>query len=82
MGAGVFRSFRVETPNGVRRHMTAVNARGLSKMLASEYYGPFPLYKFKQTRVLNGERPVPNSDAWPTHVFGINEKAERAILAK
>lgn len=51
-------------------------------MLASEYYGPFPLYKFKQTRVLNGERLVPNSHAWLTHVFGLNEEAERALPAK
>ena len=52
------------------------------KIPASEYYGPFPLYKFKQPRILSGKEPVPNSHAWLMDVFGMNEEAEMALRAK
>ena len=49
---------------------------------AGEYYGPFPLYKFKQPRVLTGAAPLPNDHAWLMDVFGTNEEAEMALRAK
>lgn len=49
---------------------------------ADEYYGPLPLYKFKQPRVLTGAAPVSNDHAWLMDVFGTNEEAEMALRAK
>ena len=82
----VFRTFQNLPTRRPRRRPKTYGLRNrdgtVVKILASEYYGPVPLYKFKQPRILSGEGLVPNSHAWLMDVFGMNEEAEMALRAK